>query len=1668
MTSLSENDSKNEINIDSKQCPIENEHSSLNNNDSLLITTVIQKSSDNDQKQEELNEKGQSNDLTSEIEETDITNEINNNDALVNTSPPIVTTNEEQKQQEKEATQSTVNHDEHEHGSRKLFNSKFKYSSMPYHRSSYYTNGHPYGPAPYYYYSIPPSLFEKPTPLMFIPTLQPSSSSSSSSPSSSRDNQNGNSTTISPQNLPPRLRQTSITENESNLQVSSTTLPSTSSSSLTTTNGRRHHHYRSILPRGSSNYYSSHLPPPLMATPPGVLYTYPPTVHQPGHIAYNIRPVDEFEYLAFQQQMMNLPPTPLLWPPPPPPSTPITSHGHPYFPSYPINELPSPSAYMLNNTTMTQSTNSFLNPEAAEWIPLHNDNELSSRDNNNNILINDEINFPPLNSTTINNSQTISNVNNHIENDSEQIDASSEIPSTNNNNNNSDNTNDISQIQTDNSNILSSQSNSKIESTNTSTSSSSQDDNNNKPLSSSPIKITPITYSTIISQTSENNKTNKTNTNTQQQQRRQPQQQSTNHIHNQLPPRDRTTKQQQQQRTQNNISSTSFSNTNSHRRQSFNNNRNNNRNILSSETNSLPKQQQQQPQINDDWIEVKSKKTKKFDRVINDNSSEKLILDEQIHKSVSPPLSLTSTGENTTTTTFTSEDDFDEKDHINNDLVIIMDNHVTNDYNQIIVDDIHRRLDNNERLLIIMRGCPGSGKSTLAKSLNHGYNGLILSADDYFTDNNLNKYTFDSNKLDDAHRYTCRRATDALKRNISPIIIDNTNTQTWEMKPYVAMGKEAGYDILLVEPQTPWRYKARELFKRNVHNLPIRRIKEMLNRFEHNITIQSIINQIPSLTITNNLISTEQQNLNKNNEIIDSLLISKKFYNIIDDSLIIDDVRLCINDMILFLTSNFYQTTLLSSTSILTTTTTTVTTTSQPSSPLSVSFHDLSLISTSSSSTTTTTSLPPTPSTSHTRFHRPLTRFSFSSTTNQDHSFNTEHILRIPSSTFSRCIDTTNLTPQLSTQSNIIGKKRRKNKNKQQSNEILLNVNNNNNNNNNMDNEEDNLQQQPTFHVILPEECSDFVVIDENNDNDWIDNVNRNFDIQINSLKNHSSTLSHQQKQLTNSKNCELLNIIHNELNKPLHNSFLSTKHIGIQCSSNDFNSQINHSDRILIGHLSSISTQFIITSSLSPLPGYNECGIQVDLIDNNIDLLIDIYSNHLSIETIQQFYEICHFDIQWTRTQIDEYVQNNNIQQTNILTLQQLCLNVLNQWNEQIKSINPLVDIKSIDDLLQDINDDEIFEELTLNNTNIEYIDINQINIPLTMINSLEELYGELPNKSIILSNNNNNNILLPLDNNLSINIYQALQRFLIKSNQIKKPVIENQIKKKKNSIQQWKLSSDNQLNSDINTNHIPSLKQIMNEEQQQQQVVKSQKSKQKCQLDYATECKLKELERHFPTLDSDLLYDIFHENEYNYEITLVCISKMFDENTSITNLHKSSSIISTNSISTSKKPIEPVLESYENLRRNVFHHAQQRKEFYIKAQQANHHGMSCVASFYIHRASEETQSMKNANRIAYERLLCWKLEQYHETKRIDLHGLHLTEALNLFKQIEQEFNEENQRTTPKSIEIITDYGKNSIYGGGHGKIHSAILAYLQQQNYKYSEPNKGVILLQLTNVRN
>jgi DNA-nicking Smr family endonuclease len=175
-----------------------------------------------------------------------------------------------------------------------------------------------------------------------------------------------------------------------------------------------------------------------------------------------------------------------------------------------------------------------------------------------------------------------------------------------------------------------------------------------------------------------------------------------------------------------------------------------------------------------------------------------------------------------------------------------------------------------------------------------------------------------------------------------------------------------------------------------------------------------------------------------------------------------------------------------------------------------------------------------------------------------------------------------------------------------------------------------------------------------------------------------------------------------------------------------------------------------------------------------------------------------------------------------------------------------------------------------------------------------------------------------------------------------------------------------------------------------------------------------------------------------------------MLDENASITIIPTSQPLPSLPVTIQSPITTKPIVVSYENCRHDARDHALKRKDCYLKADQANRHGMTGVASYYINQAREQTRLMKEANRIACEYVSQTKLNQFHQTHRLDLHELHADEALSLFKQIEQELNEGNKRTTAKSVEIVTGYGKNSPYGGGYGKIRSVILSYLRQKNYK------------------
>lgn len=126
--------------------------------------------------------------------------------------------------------------------------------------------------------------------------------------------------------------------------------------------------------------------------------------------------------------------------------------------------------------------------------------------------------------------------------------------------------------------------------------------------------------------------------------------------------------------------------------------------------------------------------------------------------------------------------------------------------------------------LFLLRGVSNAGKSTLAKSLG----GINIEADMYFINNG--EYKFDASKLKQAHNWCQSQtgawmSTDGQQVNVDRIVVSNTFTQEWEMKPYFEMAEKYGYRVysLIVE-------KRHNNF--NGHNVPDEKLNEMAKRFE--------------------------------------------------------------------------------------------------------------------------------------------------------------------------------------------------------------------------------------------------------------------------------------------------------------------------------------------------------------------------------------------------------------------------------------------------------------------------------------------------------------------------------------------------------------------------------------------------------------------------------------------------------------------------------------------------------------------------------------------------------------------------------------------------------------------------------------------------------------------
>lgn len=163
------------------------------------------------------------------------------------------------------------------------------------------------------------------------------------------------------------------------------------------------------------------------------------------------------------------------------------------------------------------------------------------------------------------------------------------------------------------------------------------------------------------------------------------------------------------------------------------------------------------------------------------------------------------------------------------------------------------------RLFVILRGPPGSGKSTLARKIlfdctkETNFENHIFSTDDYFIKNGV--YTYDVRKLSEGHMWNQRRVIAALHKATNPIIVDNTNMCMWEMRSYATFAVENAYLLEVLEPCTSWCFNARELSYKNTHGVPRDKIRDMIDRYEKNISaykllcIYSLIKQYQPRTI---------------------------------------------------------------------------------------------------------------------------------------------------------------------------------------------------------------------------------------------------------------------------------------------------------------------------------------------------------------------------------------------------------------------------------------------------------------------------------------------------------------------------------------------------------------------------------------------------------------------------------------------------------------------------------------------------------------------------------------------------------------------------------------------------------------------------------------------------
>lgn len=137
-------------------------------------------------------------------------------------------------------------------------------------------------------------------------------------------------------------------------------------------------------------------------------------------------------------------------------------------------------------------------------------------------------------------------------------------------------------------------------------------------------------------------------------------------------------------------------------------------------------------------------------------------------------------------------------------------------------------------LVLVLQGVAGAGKSTYAAQRcaefrAQGDTVAIVSADDFFTNNEQGEYRFDANDLGRAHGGCFRAFLNALARGVDVVIVDNTNTTAVEIAPYMLGAQAFGYRAEIRRIHT----NHVQAHARNVHGVALATVeKQVINMAE--------------------------------------------------------------------------------------------------------------------------------------------------------------------------------------------------------------------------------------------------------------------------------------------------------------------------------------------------------------------------------------------------------------------------------------------------------------------------------------------------------------------------------------------------------------------------------------------------------------------------------------------------------------------------------------------------------------------------------------------------------------------------------------------------------------------------------------------------------------------